>query len=129
MRRVRGRCQVPGEAYIRRVRRCQAAVPTEGERKTAPGGAQKSEVQKKRCRNANDHEQQARVHPALPTIPWSSRRRSLFKSINVAVKNHIGTVRTFRKGSSMIRKSMPQIAPWGYDPMGGYRFSEKIMLK
>jgi hypothetical protein len=26
--------------------------------------------------NANDHEQQARVHPALPTIPWSSQRRS-----------------------------------------------------
>jgi hypothetical protein len=25
----------------------------------------------------------------------------------------------------MIRKSMPS----GYDPMGGYRFSEKIMLK
>src|SRR4051794_39321570 len=27
-------------------------------------------------RNANDHEQQARVHPALPIIPWSSRHRS-----------------------------------------------------
>jgi hypothetical protein len=26
---------------------------------------------------------------------------------------------------SMIRKSMPS----GHDPMGGYRFSEKIMLK
>jgi len=26
---------------------------------------------------------------------------------------------------SMTRKSMPS----GYDPMGGYRFSEKIMLK
>ncbi len=25
----------------------------------------------------------------------------------------------------MIRKSMPS----GYDPMGGYRFSEKIMIK
>ena len=27
--------------------------------------------------------------------------------------------------SSMIRKGMPS----GHDPMGGYRFSEKIMLK
>jgi hypothetical protein len=27
-------------------------------------------------RNANDHEQQARVHPALPIIPWSFQRRS-----------------------------------------------------
>jgi len=24
---------------------------------------------------------------------------------------------------SMIRKSMPQNTPWGYDPMGGYRVS------
>jgi hypothetical protein len=30
-----------------------------------------------------------------------------------------------RRNRSMIRKSMPS----GYDPTGGYRFSEKIMLK
>jgi hypothetical protein len=30
-----------------------------------------------------------------------------------------------RRAQSMIRKSMPS----GRDPMGGYRFSEKIMLK
>jgi hypothetical protein len=29
------------------------------------------------------------------------------------------------RSQSMIRKSMPS----GHDPMGGYRFSEKIMLK
>jgi hypothetical protein len=33
--------------------------------------------------------------------------------------------RDYRKPRSMIRKSMPS----GYDPMGGHRFSEKILLK
>jgi len=36
------------------------------------------EVEKgqKQPKNANDHEQQARVHPAQPTIQWSFQRRS-----------------------------------------------------
>jgi hypothetical protein len=45
--------------------------------------------------NANDHEQRARVHPALPSysvvVPAPS-------SIDVAVGNNIGTVGAFRKG-------------------------------
>jgi hypothetical protein len=43
----------------------------------------------------------ARVHPALPIIPWSSQRRS-FLSVNVAVKNHIGTPSLFRKGRARL---------------------------
>ena len=33
------------------------------------------------------------------------------------------SAQTLRVRESMIRKSMPQNTPWGYDPMGGYRFS------
>jgi hypothetical protein len=41
----------------------------------AQNGSKRAQT-KRGSKNANDHEQQARVHPAQPTIPWSSRRRS-----------------------------------------------------
>jgi len=49
-------------------------------------------------KNANDHEQQARVHPALPCYFVVVPAPELFRSIDVAVRGHIGKVRTFRKG-------------------------------
>jgi len=87
------------EAYIRRVSRCQAAVPASSNAKTAQSdGLRMMGVQMTGCKNANDHEQQARVHPALPTIPWSSQRRS-FQASTSPYTFKIGTDRTICKGS------------------------------
>jgi hypothetical protein len=47
--------------------------------------------------NANDHEQRARVHPALPSYSVVVPAPELL-SIDVAVKKQIGTIRTRRKG-------------------------------
>jgi hypothetical protein len=52
-----------------------------------------------RPKNANDHEQQARVHPAQPcyyvVVPAPEP-----ESINVAVLDYIGKPTAFRKGAS-----------------------------
>src|ERR1700722_1602211 len=52
----------------------------------------------KQPRNANDHEQQARVHPAQPSHSVVVPAPEL-SSIDVAVENNIGTNGTFRKGA------------------------------
>src|SRR5271167_2106770 len=56
----------------------------------------KAEKGQKRPRNANDHEQQARVHPAQPSHSVVVPAPEL-SSIDVAVRSNIGTIRTFRK--------------------------------
>ncbi len=49
-------------------------------------------------KNANDHEQGARVHPAQPIYSVVVPASELL-SVNVAVQKHMGTPRTFRKGA------------------------------
>jgi hypothetical protein len=51
-----------------------------------------------RPKNANDHEQRARVHPALPSHSVVVPAAELL-SVDVAVKNEIGTIGAFRKGA------------------------------
>jgi hypothetical protein len=51
-----------------------------------------------RPQNANDHEQRARVHPALPSYSVVVPAPELL-SINVAVGANIGMVGAFRKGA------------------------------
>jgi hypothetical protein len=48
-------------------------------------------------KNANDHEQRARVHPALPSYSVVVPAPVLL-SIDVAVGCKIGTIGAFRKG-------------------------------
>lgn len=50
-------------------------------------------------KNANDHEQQARVHPAQPSYSVVVPAPELL-SINVAVGDKIGTIEAFRKGDA-----------------------------
>src|SRR5271156_1435361 len=57
-----------------------------------------------RLRNANDHEQQARVHPARPSHSVVVPAPEL-SSIDVAVGGSIGTVRAFRK--RRLRQTLP----------------------
>jgi hypothetical protein len=52
-----------------------------------------------RPKNANDHEQRARVHPALPSHSVVVPAPELL-SIDVAVTDKIGTVGAFRKGAA-----------------------------
>jgi hypothetical protein len=57
-------------------------------------------------KNANDHEQRARVHPALPSHSVVVPAPELL-SIDVAVKGNIGTIGAFRKGTAAdIRNSV-----------------------
>jgi hypothetical protein len=59
---------------------------------------------------------------SLDFCSGSLRSAGTHQCIRVSIKG----VRIMGQGVwSMIRKSMPS----GHDPMGGYRFSEKIMLK
>jgi hypothetical protein len=48
--------------------------------------------------NANDHQQQARVHPALPCYCVVVSGAGALESIDVAVSTHMGTATMFRKG-------------------------------
>jgi len=50
-----------------------------------------------RPQNANDHEQRARVHPALPSHSVVVPAPELL-SIDVAVRSKIGMIEAFRKG-------------------------------
>ena len=59
-----------------------------------------------RPRNANDHEQRARVHPALPSYSVVVPAPELL-SIDVAVADDIGAIGAFRKGA-LIRISNSQ---------------------
>lgn len=56
-----------------------------------------AEMAQNRPKNANDHEQRARVHPALPSYSVVVPAPELL-SIDVAVKSQIGTAGAFRKG-------------------------------
>ena len=49
--------------------------------------------------NANDHEQQVRVHPAQPSYSVVVPAPEL-SSVNVAVVNYIGMIAAIRKGVS-----------------------------
>ncbi|HJZ19387.1 MAG TPA: hypothetical protein VJ226_00430, partial [Bradyrhizobium sp.] len=64
------------------------------------GKAEKREAEKaqKRPRNANDHEQRARVHPAQPSHSVVVPAPEL-SSIDVAVKSKIETIETLCKGA------------------------------
>jgi hypothetical protein len=57
-----------------------------------------------RGQNANDHEQQARVHPAQPSYSVVAPAPELL-SIDVAVKGDLGMIGTFRKGR-VVRKTV-----------------------
>jgi hypothetical protein len=59
------------------------------------------EMGQNRPKNANDHEQQARVHPAQPSYSVVVPAPEL-SSINVAVTCQMGTARTFRKGATAV---------------------------
>ncbi|MGC2319841.1 MAG: hypothetical protein WA615_25640 [Bradyrhizobium sp.] len=50
-------------------------------------------------KNANDHEQHARVHPAQPSYSVVVPAPELL-SIDVAVGDKIGTIEAFRKGDA-----------------------------
>jgi hypothetical protein len=52
-----------------------------------------------RLKNANDHEQRARVHPAQPSHSVVVPAPELL-SIDVAVKGKVGTIGAFRKGAA-----------------------------
>src|SRR3954468_14480455 len=54
--------------------------------------------------NANDHEQQARVHPALPYYSVVVPAPEL-SSIDGAVVGYVGAINAFRKGYQMAGKS------------------------
>jgi hypothetical protein len=53
-------------------------------------------------KNANDHEQKARVHPAQPSYSVVVPAPEL-SSINVAVNDYMGMANAFRKGAAALR--------------------------
>jgi hypothetical protein len=57
----------------------------------------------KRSKNANDHEQQARVHPAQPSYSVVVPAPEL-SSVNVAVINHMGMIAAICKGATKISR-------------------------
>src|ERR1700742_487462 len=78
------------KAYIRRFPPCQAAR----DRRATSQGRQNQE---KVAKNANDHEQQARVHPAQRCYCVVVQAPELGGSINGALKTDMGTTNRFRK--------------------------------
>src|ERR1700722_4694312 len=106
-------------AYIRSPRRCQGAGPKQrcGKRQNRPkqpwigpdaftrrqpvsasGSNPRLRFAEKSPENANDHEQRARVHPAQPSYSVVVPAPEL-SSIDVAVREQIGTVMAFGKGT------------------------------
>jgi hypothetical protein len=65
-------------------------------RRSSGTAAEQVEKGQNRPKNANDHEQRVRVHPALPSYFVVVPAPEL-SSIDVAVINQMGRVRTFRK--------------------------------
>jgi hypothetical protein len=60
---------------------------------------QRRENREKGGQNANDHEQQARVHPALPCYYVVVQAPELWgESIDGALATDMGTTKRFRKG-------------------------------
>jgi hypothetical protein len=55
----------------------------------------------KRSKNANDHEQRARVHPAQPSYSVVVPAPEL-SSVNVAVISYMGMIAAIRKGATII---------------------------
>src|SRR5260370_30174469 len=78
-------------AYIRSTPTCQGGVPNHG--------VQGSRNGPNRRKNANDHEQRARVHPAQPSYSVVVPAPEL-SSIDVAVGYKIGTIGAFCKGGA-----------------------------
>ena len=69
------------------------------------------------------HRRQERAGPERRIVGGFSARHHLIPLVRPMVLT--GNISFATVFSSMSRKSMPS----GHDPMGGYRFSEKIMLK
>src|ERR1700679_1216426 len=68
-----------------------------GGAETPKTGGKRPETDQKGPKNANDHEQRARVHPAQPSYSVVVPAPEL-SSINVAVESYLGMIGTFRKG-------------------------------
>jgi hypothetical protein len=67
-------------------------------------GGKAAKTGQNRPRNANDHEQRARVHPALPGYSVVVPAPELL-SIDVAVRGYIGAIGALRKG--YVRNALP----------------------
>jgi len=81
-------------------------------RNNLPNWREKSAIQKVKMPTTTNN-RRAYIRRSL-AIAWSSRRRSLLKSINVAVKSQIGTPGTFRKGPTLVRNFPDDGSPRGW---------------